>query len=728
MCDRGGSVGYDKSRDAKFIGRSPGLGRVLGDRFRSGAAPAFAAALAVTAFVVLGTATPALAADSVGAAHLQLSSLAPSATDVSYTAVFVATDGLTDEFSSIELAAPAGTVFPGSGVTCNTDYVYDYTNDTGGNCGKITVSNSGATLSYVENNIDINAGDVVGIVATGVTNPASSGTLKLSTSSDPTTVSLSETLSSSGTIGAPNYQQSSYTPSATPVTDTASFVATDGLTATLSTVTLAAPSGTVFPGSGVTCDTDYVYDDTTSQTSNCGDITVSNSGATLSYIENNININSGDEITVVATGVTNAAASGTLKISTSSDPTARSVTTGAATSGPANLQIGSYTPSATETTYQVNFTTTHGFTGGTTQITLAAPSGTDFGSTSDCYDVIDDTTDSFLCATASGTGTDTLVLSTPTVAAGAEVTVIVPDVTNDTSASSQNLTVSDTADSTVATLPYTLSSTGKSSDASLELNTLSASAKQGTYTTSFVSTDALDSDGSTVTLAAPSGTVFTGTGSVCSVYYVWDATKDTGDSCVTASTSNSGATVTITMPIDVSAGDVVTIVADGVTNNAVTTAQSLAITTTSDPTAQSVAYTLVKKRAVSGASLELSSYAKSAKDVTYRASFDSVDGLTDGHSTITLAAPAGTVFDGSGSVCSVIYVYDDTNGSGNDCVDVTQSHSGATITVTLSIEIGIGDEVSVVAEGVTNASSAGGTLKLSTSSDPTATKLKYALR
>jgi hypothetical protein len=88
------------------------------------------------------------------------------------------------------------------------------------------------------------------------------------------------------------------------------------------------------------------------------------------------------------------------------------------------------------------------------------------------------------------------------------------------------------------------------------------------------------------------------------------------------------------------------------------------------------------------------------------------------------------VFDGSGNVCEVIFVYDDSDGASNDCVNVTQSKAGATIAVTIpfNVFIGAGDEVSVVAEGVTNSSGTGGTFKLSTSSDPKPVKIKYTLR
>jgi hypothetical protein len=269
-----------------------------------------------------------------------------------------------------------------------------------------------------------------------------------------------------------------------------------------------------------------------------------------------------------------------------------------------------------------------------------------------------------------------------------------------------------------------LSSSGKVSDTSLGLNALTAGAKGATYQASFVTTDGLNADGSTITLAAPTGTTFS-TGP-CE-YYVGDATTD-DVVCATATTSNAGATVTIAVPVDADANDVVLVIALGVKSDTATTAQSVALSTTSDPSAQSLAYTLVKARSVTGASLQLTSHAESAKDVTYGVSFQAVDGLTEDYSTITLSATAGTNFGGSGYVCNVVYVYDLTTGSDSNCATVTSSSAGAKISFTVSISVGSGDEVRIVVNGVTNSSSAKGSLSVSTSSDTKAAKIAYTLR
>ena len=105
----------------------------------------------MTASVGLAVATPASAAtDALGSAALQLSSLSPGATGVTYTVSFVATDGLTSgspdgpNASSILLSAPSGTVFTADGSdTCGVYYIYDYTTGQSDSCETPTESDSG---------------------------------------------------------------------------------------------------------------------------------------------------------------------------------------------------------------------------------------------------------------------------------------------------------------------------------------------------------------------------------------------------------------------------------------------------------------------------------------------------------------------------------------------------------------------------------------------------------
>jgi hypothetical protein len=310
-------------------------------------------------------------------------------------------------------------------------------------------------------------------------------------------------------------------------------------------------------------------------------------------------------------------------------------------------------------------------------------------------------------------------------------------VTNDSSTSAQNVTISDSSgDGTIGTASYILSSTGKVADVSASLSSLAPSATAVTYVASFQATDAINngypSNGfAKITLTAPSGTSFSSTS--CD-YYVYDDDFDAGEQCLTPVLGNSGATATLSPGFNIPAGDMVTVVAEGVTSDAATTAQSLGVSTTSDPSAQTAAYTLSSKGKILDVALQLSSHAAGATDVTYSATFVATDGLTNGVSTVTLAAPTGTVFDagGGGGECNIVYSYDHTTGADNNCANLTVSNGGATLTIGIDINVGIGDSVTINVEGVTNATPATlpttEKLKISTSSDPKAAKGKYVLR
>ena len=88
-----------------------------------------------------------------------------------------------------------------------------------------------------------------------------------------------------------------------------------------------------------------------------------------------------------------------------------------------------------------------------------------------------------------------------------------------------------------------------------------------------------------------------------------------------------------------------------------------------------------------------------------------------GGSTITIDAPAGTVFPASG------YSLVDTNTGGSYNGTITRSNANATVTITMNdtVDIPSGDDVLVTVNGVTNASATGPqTLDVTTSSDTTA--------
>ena len=311
-------------------------------------------------------------------------------------------------------------------------------------------------------------------------------------------------------------------------------------------------------------------------------------------------------------------------------------------------------------------------------------------------------------------------------------------MTNDTRSSAQNLTVSDSVDGSVGTVAFILDSNGAVSDPSVELTSLAPSATEVTYTTSFVAVDGFSSGFSsvgygTIRLTAPTGTVFSG--SKCA-FAVYDDNFDVIDSCAKPALTNSDFTATLNLDFTVPRGDLVTVTASGVSNDASTGAQSLGIATSADPVQPSPlpSYTLSSKAKILDPALQLSSHAVGATGVTYVLSFQATDGLTSEQSTVTLAAPAGTVFDAGsgGAVCGtvgIVYTYDDANGASTNCATLTLSNSGAMLTISPDISVTAGDEVTIILEGVTNDGMVGTSeLHVSTSSDPKASKVKYTLR
>jgi hypothetical protein len=132
---------------------------------------------------------------------------------------------------------------------------------------------------------------------------------------------------------------------------------------------------------------------------------------------------------------------------------------------------------------------------------------------------------------------------------------------------------------------------------------------------------------------------------------------------------------------------------------------------------------------VGGASVSLTTQAAGAAKVVYTAGFTTSSGgaLATGSGTVTLAGPAGTVFD---SDEATYQFHDVTSGAtGSEFgFQGTVSAGGATMTVPVPISIAAGDHVTIAAFGVTNPPGAGSRqLAVSTSSDTTAAEAGYAL-
>jgi hypothetical protein len=132
----------------------------------------------------------------VGSPLLQLSSFAGNATGVTYAITFKAASGLVPDFSTITVAFPAGTGLPPGGGDDDGFSVYD---DTTGRAGSADAQITGTTAVITPgtgDGFEAAPGDVITVLVTPSTNPpAGKVSLKLSTSTDPATKTISYTLS-----------------------------------------------------------------------------------------------------------------------------------------------------------------------------------------------------------------------------------------------------------------------------------------------------------------------------------------------------------------------------------------------------------------------------------------------------------------------------------------------------------------------------------------------------
>jgi hypothetical protein len=385
----------------------------------------------------------------------------------------------------------------------------------------------------------------------------------------------------------------------------------------------------------------------------------------------------------------------------------------------ATIQVSSLSASATEVSYTVSFDSTAAMTGGTSTVTLAAPSGTALPSPSDvCYNVSDDASAAHGCGAVTVTGTSAKITlpAAVNVAAGDPVTVLAPGVGNPTSAGAKTLKVSTSADTTAVSLPYTLVAKRSVSDARLQVSSSSASATGVSYSVTFQSPDRL-SLASQITVKFPAGTSLP-SGGCSQVDWIDDTNGSTGCPGVTIQ----GTTATATDELFANPGDMVTIVFYGVKSPGSAGTHDVTLQTTSDPKPVTLTYTLQAKRSVSDPFLQLSSYAARASGVNWTIGFVAPDRLTDSgagssSSTVIIKAPTGTVFPVGG--CSVYYFIDaspaGSQGPENGCTSATVT--GSSVAVTAGFDTNPGNTVFVVIKGVTNPATMS-SVSVSTSADP----------
>jgi len=678
------------------------------------------------------SAAPALATE-VGSLNVTLSSTSTNATQVRYSASFVSTHSLTASSSKITLIGPAGTKFPAS----SSDYsVEDPRTHQTGNGGTPVVS-VGENEVTITTSIGANAGDHFVVAVNGVSNTSTVGSqnVGIATSADPTTVNQAINFTAPTSVVSASVALSSTATTATDVTYTASFKPTNALTGSYSTVTLTAPAGTTFPASS--CSNYTVTDTRTHQSYTCESATLSAVGGSLTNNRATIGIyyyseSAGDSMVVTVNGVSNTSTTGSqnVSVSTSSDPAAfnQAINFTAPTKvGSFSVALSSTSTTATEVSYKASFTPTNALTANYSTITLTAPAGTTFPSSGCVYAVTNETTgQSDTCdpATVSEAGNSaTITMNAYGASAGSNLVVTVNGVSNTSTTGSQNVSVSTSSDPAAFNQAINFTAPTKVGSFSVALSSTSTTATDVTYTANFIATNALTGSYSTITLTAPEGTTFPSSGCV---YTVKDETTGQSYTCETEKVSAGGNSVVIPMYYySASAGNNMQVIVYGVSNTSTTGSQNVSMVTSSDPASVSEAVNFTAPTSVASTSVSLTSTSTSATDVTYVASFVPHNAMTGNYSTITLTAPAGTTFPGSG--CGNYTVVNVTTGASYTCETPTLSMVGGS-TTNNSVTIGTynvsatagNNRVAVTVNGVSNTSTTGSqNVSMSTSSDPT---------
>ena len=613
--------------------------------------------------------------------------------------------------ASLTVALPSGATFgsfQGGSVTDTTTG-----NPLSNSCSGGTTMTCSFDYGY-----SANAGDVLSVVLTDVTNPTSTGpaSTTVSTSSDTVGSSKSFTVTAAKSVSTV-----SVSPTSTAVGATTNWKigfttsSTGALAYPGASVNLTLPAGTTFGAyEGGT-----VTDTTTGNplSNNCNNTSGTTMVCTFNY---GYSANAGDVLSVALTDVTNPTSTGSVStsVSTSSDTlvASKSITLTAA-QAVSNLSVSATSTVAGATTnWTIGFTTSStgalAYPGASVNVTL--PAGTTFGA----YEggtVTDTTTGNPLSNNCNNTSGTTMVCTfnygNP-AHAGDVLSVALIDVTNPTSTGSANTTVSTSSDTVASSMSITITAAQAVSAVSVSPTSTAAGATTNWtigFTTS--STGALAYPGASVNLTLPAGTTF-------GAYEGGTVTDTTTGNPLSNNCNNtSGTTMVCTFNYGYSAnaGDVLSVALTDVTNPTSTGSVSTSVSTSSDTLAASAGFTVTAAQAVSNLSVvPASTAAGSNANWTIGFTASSTGALAYPGGTVTVALPTGTTF-GSFDGGSVM----DTT-TGDQLSDDCYNTSGTVVVCAFNYgnSANAGDVLSVVLNNVTNPTSTGSaTTTVTTSSD-----------
>jgi putative cell wall-binding protein len=649
--------------------------------FRRRLAAGAALCIATTTAAVVGASVPALA--NVSTSTVTLSRNAAGALSA-YTINFSPTIALVATTDTITLVGPTGTVFPPA--------AGNYTVADNGGAAVTAVTTSHVTTHDITITVPaaIGAADAVIVVASGVTNPGSgSTTLTVATSKEATPVpSNAYTIAAATAVtGVVVATVSPAKASSTTAQYTVHFAVTTLLNANSDTITLSAPTGTVFP----LLISDYLVTAGGTQTlENLTPTQTAPNNVTLNVPPGSTGV--GTPLFVNVSGVTNPSTPSTtetLTVSTSADTavgTSANYTIIAGTTVSTVTVAASPSGAALTSNYTVGFNAANALVADADTITIVAPSGTVFPATAGAYTV------NGTAVTATPTVTPANVTFTTHVAVpiGA-VTVAIAGVTNP-AGGSKTLTLATSEDSTATTSAAYVITVVAGVSVTASPTPAGAIAR---YTVGFTAPSGLTAGG-TITIVGPTGTVFQ---SVAADYSV-------NGTVVAATPTGSGVTVVLTSPVSIAASGTVNVVAIGVTNPAIGT-PTLTVKTSADGVGTSNAYTIAAAGGTQVTALTASpSPTTTGVTATYTVVFHATTAVPITTGTITIGGPSGTAFTATAGNYTV-----------NGTPVVTATPGPASVTLNSPIAITAAMTVTVVASGVTNPAVGLYNLTVATSTD-----------
>ena len=497
-------------------------------------------------------------------------------------------------------------------------------------------------------------------------------------------------------------------------------------------MTLSLPAGSsAFSGFGADVDFDDLTSGQTGSAYNgwfSDGVSTSNGGTTVTA-DLPIDVAPGDRVTVTfqqwTSATTTGAQTATFQTSSDSGPVslAYTLTSGhQPVAGFAALTGTTPAAGATGVTYQATFTAsaTGGLANGYGTITLGLPAGTVIPAGYSVSDDIKDLTtgqDGSPYSPSTSDNGATVTLTVPfAIGAGDTVQVTIPNVQNTTTPGPHSVALSTSSDAQPVTTALTVtpaSAPASFTDLSLSSTQGGAGDVTGQFTFTASKTGGLANSSGTVTLTLAPGTTFT-TGEFEWVEFD-DLTNGQDNTTDELSTSSAGNALTMTVPFGIQAGDRVTVTIPGITNPPSGGALSATLQTSSDTVPASLGYSVGASSIVAAPGVALSTQG-AGLTATYQVSFTTspTGALAAGSGAVILAAPAGTVFSDSATYTG----RDITAGKQITFADEGTSNSGATIRLSPDVPVNGGDQVTLSAPGVTNATSTGANiLNISTTSD-----------